>query len=76
MLTEIFLGLLFLYCISLHSKIRKLEYPAKYGSPKCEKNLESLWQKNEELKEQISGHGSRLWEVEHKAGMHSPHVIL
>jgi len=76
MITEIILGVLFLYCLSLHGQIKKLKYSAKYGSPKSEKNIEKLWHTNEELKEKISEHSSRLWEVEQKIGMHPPHVNL
>lgn len=76
MITEIILGLLFIYCISLHGQIKKLKYPAQYGSPKSEKNIESLWKQNEELKEAISECKSRLWEVEQQAGMHKPHVNI
>jgi len=76
MTTGIILGLLFLYCLSLHGEIKRLKYSAKYGSPRSEKNIEKLWQANEELKEKISEHNSRLWDVEHKAGMHPPHVNL
>jgi len=76
MITEIILGLLFLYCVFLHAQIKKLKHSEKYGSPKSEKNIETLWQINEELKEKISEYSSRLWEVEHKVGMHPPHVNI
>ncbi len=65
---------LFIYCIGLHVKLNNLEGFAKHGSPRCERNIETLWAMSEENKEKLSAHGSRLWEVEHKAGMHPPHT--
>ena len=76
MVTYIFIGLLAVYCISLHAQINKLKYTAKYGSPRSESNIKILWEENEILKEKLSDHSSRLWEVEHKAGMHPPHVFV
>ena len=72
MITEIILIVLFLYCLSLHGKIRKLSYAAEYGSPRCEKGFISHSAKIEALQEEVDKHKSRLWELEHKAGMHLP----
>ncbi len=76
MVTYIIIGLLVIYCISLHAQIKKLKYTAKYGSPRSESNIKKLWEENEALKEKLSDHSSRLWEVEHKAGLHPPHVVV
>lgn len=76
MITEIILGLLFIYCVYLHGQIKKLKYNARYGSPRSEKNIEDLWKAQEELKEKLSEHSSRLWEVERETGMHPPHVNI
>jgi hypothetical protein len=76
MILEFIVTGLFIYCIALHIKVKKLEYVSKYGSPKCERNIKTLWSMSEENKEKLRAHGSRLWEVEHKAGIHPPHVNL
>jgi hypothetical protein len=72
MVTEIILGILFLYCLALHGKIKKLTYAAQYGSPRCEKGFAVQTEKLQSLQDDLGKHSSRLWELEHKAGMHPP----
>lgn len=76
MVMEIIAGALFLYCLYLHTQIKRLKYFADYGSPRCEKNIESLWERAEETQEKTKELSSRMWEVEHRAGMHPPHVQI
>lgn len=76
MIAYIFIGLLFIYCISLNAQIKVLKYTAKYGSPRSESNINELWEVNKALKDKLSDHSSRLWEIEHKQGLHPPHVIV
>jgi hypothetical protein len=73
---EIMFGILLIYCIALNIQINRLKYFAKYGSPKCEKNISSLWSMAEESKEKINELGGRVRDLEYKEGMHPPHVQL
>lgn len=70
MTSGILIGILFLYCISLNLQIKKLKYFAKYGSPKCEKNISALWEMAEEQREKTMEHGSRLSQLEQNARVH------
>ncbi|MGI1668752.1 MAG: hypothetical protein K6L74_00355 [Neptuniibacter sp.] len=76
MILEIIIGMLIVYCISLNVKINRLKYPAKYGSPKCEQNISTLWKHDQEQQEKLSELSSRVRDLENQAGMHKPHVTL
>lgn len=53
MVTEIILGILFLYRLTLHGKIKKLTYAAQYGSPRCDKGFAVQTEKLQSLQDDL-----------------------